>query len=281
MQRKARSARHWLRWAMVFNVAVGAASVGRAQSADGTVGSGLAAPSHWRAPGFHLLDDTSAASRALVDKQNQITFAVSVVGIMGAHQLDPAARDFFGRQRRLGDYDRLGNEVLGTGIPGLLLAGGFWAWGAGTENSYEVHAGQAQLEAIVGTAITVFTLKGAVRRDRPDNSDQYSFPSGHTSTVAASAIVLQEFYGWKAGVPMFLLTALTAASRMSVDAHWFSDTVAGAGVGVLIGHAFSRSHLDLLEKKRDEASKVARVSRPMILPVFSPGGGGLAVVVSY
>ena len=39
-------------------------------------------------------------------------------------------------------------------------------------------------------------------------------------------------------------------------------------------------HLDQLEKP-DEATKASRVSRPVFLPVFSPGGAGLAVVLSY
>ena len=40
-----------------------------------------------------------------------------------------------------------------------------------------------------------------------------SFPSGHASATFATATVLQRHYGWKLGLPFYLLGVYTAASR--------------------------------------------------------------------
>lgn len=227
-------------------------------------------------PEFSPLQDSHQAVNYFFDQQNLITLASATAAVAGAHQYDPSMREYFARQRRIGDLDRLGNEILGTGVPGFLTATGIWLWGNKYQKAYEVHAAQAQIETLVATGIVTFVLKGATKRDRPDNSDKYSFPSGHTSTMAASAMSLTEFYGWKIGVPMFALTALTAVSRMSEDRHWFSDTVAGASLGIYFGHAFSRLHLT-------KAGQVSGVNYrpPTIFPVLLPGEYRLVFAAFY
>lgn len=61
-------------------------------------------------------------------------------------------------------------------------------------------------------------------------SDYQSFPSGHTATSVAAAIVLaQLFPSWRLGFAAFAL--LIAFSRIVLDAHYLSDVIAGAAVG--------------------------------------------------
>lgn len=58
-----------------------------------------------------------------------------------------------------------------------------------------------------------------------------SFPSGHTITVFATATALSYFTPrWR--LPLFLLAALVAASRLIVGAHYPSDVLAGIVFGV-------------------------------------------------
>jgi membrane-associated phospholipid phosphatase len=130
-------------------------------------------------------------------------------------------------------------------------------------------------------------LKVTVQRERPDHSDFYSFPSGHTYSIAATAMSLQEFYGWRVGVPAFLLTALTAASRWSADKHWLSDTVAGAALGVYFGHAFSQAHLKRIGLEGDSQSVSETVPERRhlgfswhIYPLPVDGGGELLALIS-
>ena len=44
-----------------------------------------------------------------------------------------------------------------------------------------------------------YLLKFTVKKDRPDHSNRYSFPSAHTSLLFANAAFVQRRYGWKWG----------------------------------------------------------------------------------
>jgi len=83
-------------------------------------------------------------------------------------------------------------------------------------------------------------IKVTVGRERPNGQDNKSFPSGHTSNAFALAAVAQEHYGWKIGVPSYLLAGLMGASRVNQDKHWLSDVVAGAAVGTIVGRTVVR-----------------------------------------
>ncbi|MGE5087039.1 MAG: phosphatase PAP2 family protein [Bacillota bacterium] len=86
------------------------------------------------------------------------------------------------------------------------------------------------------TAITE-SLKLTVHQERPDHSDNYAFPSGHTSSAFATATSLAYAYGWKAGVPAYGMAVFTGLSRIADDKHWASDVVAGAALGMIWGRA--------------------------------------------
>jgi lipid A 4'-phosphatase len=62
-------------------------------------------------------------------------------------------------------------------------------------------------------------------------ADYWSFPSGHATTVAALATAL--FLLWPRGLPLYVIAALLVmASRLVLNAHYTSDVVAGAAIGV-------------------------------------------------
>jgi membrane-associated phospholipid phosphatase len=44
--------------------------------------------------------------------------------------------------------------------------------------------------------------------------------------------VLEDHYGWKVGLPAFLVASYTAASRVVANDHWTSDVVFGAALGM-------------------------------------------------
>jgi membrane-associated phospholipid phosphatase len=59
-----------------------------------------------------------------------------------------------------------------------------------------------------------------------------SFPSGHATTVFALAAALSYFFPrWR--LPLFSFAAVIGLSRMIVGAHYLSDVMAGAYVGVM------------------------------------------------
>lgn len=100
--------------------------------------------------------------------------------------------------------------------------------------------------AIMLTAASHITLATAVGRERPSGRNNLSFPSGHGSSAFATATSLAYAYGWKAGVPAYLLATAIGASRVSQNTHWVSDVVSGAALGIYWARA---SALTSTEKK--------------------------------
>lgn len=58
----------------------------------------------------------------------------------------------------------------------------------------------------VTTLGVTYALKYIVKKERPDRSDNHSFPSMHTSTSFAAAAFIQRRYGWKWGLPSYILS---------------------------------------------------------------------------
>jgi hypothetical protein len=87
---------------------------------------------------------------------------------------------------------------------------------------------------IMGTA--VLSIKNMSGETRPDGSDQYSFPSGHTAAAFATAEFLRQEYKdvspWY-GVAGYVMAAATGYLRMYNDKHWVGDVAAGAGIGII------------------------------------------------
>lgn len=87
---------------------------------------------------------------------------------------------------------------------------------------------------------TVKALKMSIHEQRPDDSSNNSFPSGHTATAFMGAELLRHEYRdvspW-IGVAGYAVAAGTGFFRMYNNRHWFTDIVAGAGIGILSAKA--------------------------------------------
>ena len=101
---------------------------------------------------------------------------------------------------------------------------------------------------VVNQAIT-FGLKNIIDRERPNMENNNSFPSGHTSTTFQSAAFIQKRYGWKYGVPAYVLAGFTGFTRLNSDQHYFTDILAGALIGIGSSYIFTtpyqQEHLEL------------------------------------
>ena len=91
-----------------------------------------------------------------------------------------------------------------------------------------------------------FLLKFAIKEDRPDHSNFHSFPSGHTSFTFAAATFLQRRYGWKFGVPAYVVSTYVGWGRVYAKKHHWWDVLAGAAIGtassLIYTRPFSQKH---------------------------------------
>ena len=120
-----------------------------------------------------------------------------------------------------------GIETAGTAVAIAmpLIAGGI-AWGHDQD-----WTGVAQMGAVtLATAGTAYALKHVVHEERPDLSDNQSFPSEHAAIAFAPAAFLWDRYGWKYGLPAYVAAAFVGYSRVDAKKHHWYDVVASAGM---------------------------------------------------
>lgn len=75
--------------------------------------------------------------------------------------------------------------------------------------------------------------------ERPDHSNDNSFPSGHTSTAFQGASFIHLRYGFLKGLPAYGVATFVGYSRVHADKHYVSDVVAGAALGTLSTYLFT------------------------------------------
>jgi membrane-associated phospholipid phosphatase len=78
----------------------------------------------------------------------------------------------------------------------------------------------------------VASFKYTVKSRRP-NGDPQSFPSGHTAIMVQSAEFMRERYGWRYGLPAYVLSAFVGYSRVVSGQHFARDVYAGAAMGFI------------------------------------------------
>jgi PAP2 superfamily len=129
-------------------------------------------------------------------------------------------------------------------VPAALALGGTWVAAAVLNDEDGRHEAHAMIEAAAFSSAAAYALKELAGRERPYvagdsgnwRSGGDSFPSMHVTAAFAIGAVLAESgderYRWLRRVLGYGLAAGTAVQRLKHDAHWLSDTVAGAGLGV-------------------------------------------------
>ncbi len=119
------------------------------------------------------------------------------------------------------------------------------------------------LKGFVLNETLTYSLKIIVNKERPDMSNNHSFPSGHTSTTFQSASFIQKRYGWKYGIPAYVLASYTGFTRLNANKHDFADVLAGAVIGVgstyLFTTPYQKEHMELSFSK--EANNYSIVYR--------------------
>jgi membrane-associated phospholipid phosphatase len=206
-------------------------------------------------------------------RESVTPFLFGAAATGGAAFVDDSVRDAVSDpDSSFGDALEWPGEAPATTLPVIVLfaAGRFARGERFRAMTYDL--GEAALVSFAYTGL----LKVTVRRERPDGSDQYSFPSGHASHAFTLAAVTERHYGWKLGVPMYALAGAVAYSRLVQDKHYLSDVVAGATIGFIVGQAVVRINDRPLEPGPKAAGPTWSVS-----PLVARDVRGLHVSFSY
>lgn len=153
--------------------------------------------------------------------------------IMDDHGLTPSQDVYDYRQEHYPDFHTRIDNYLPY-FPGVLMYGldlaGVKSRNDWVDQTFIIAMSQGM------NLVLVTATKELTKIDRPDNSNDNSYPSGHTSSAFAMAEVLhQEFKEKSIWISIAGYSSATAVGAMRIlnNKHWLSDVVAGAGFGIL------------------------------------------------
>jgi membrane-associated phospholipid phosphatase len=124
-----------------------------------------------------------------------------------------------------GKWDKL-STVLSVGAP---VVAGFNSWRKGDDE------GVKDLGlSLFGTLVIDEAIKNVHKETRPDGSGNDSFPSNHAAISFATARYV-DIRDSGAGADFYYAAAvLTSYARVQAKQHYWRDTIAGGGIGILM-----------------------------------------------
>ena len=192
-----------------------------------------------------LLDDTAQYFTAPIrwDAADWTQFGVSVAAIGVAHAFDGSTRTHFVRNisEPLSGKDKHSTR---DALPAVALVAGTFVYATLIDDHDGYSETRAMLEAGVFSAASGAILKLASGRKRPNETASPNewraggdaFPSVHSSAAFAIGTVFAESgndeYRWIRRIVGYGAATATAYIRVHDNAHWLSDSVAGAALGI-------------------------------------------------
>jgi hypothetical protein len=193
-------------------------------------------------------DDVKCYFTALVrwDGRSWIEFGGTVALIGLAHHYDEDVRNHF-----VGDAPPAANadsHDVDDALPAAGVLAATWVYALATRDRDGRSESWQMLEAAGLSTATSYLLRYAAGRERPDvttDPDQWrtggnSFPSNHATVAFAIGTVLAESgnerYRWVRRFLGYGMAAYTGYARLDHNAHWLSDAVAGAALGMSTAH---------------------------------------------
>jgi len=159
-------------------------------------------------------------------------FDATVAAFMAHHQ-SPGMRSFMRNVSLFGDWPE-------HFLTGLVLTG--IAWRRGNKKWMRIFVSMLIALSIAGLAgraikLTTGRARPSVKTEHvwkgPSWSSKYhSFPSGHVDASVGFFAVLV-FANWRIGVPCLVIPVLVGFSRLYLGAHYLSDTLCAAVLGIL------------------------------------------------
>lgn len=188
------------------------------------------------------------------DQRDWLYFGGSLVAIGAAHHYDDQVRVHFTTGTYANNLTNTSSSEAKDALPALAVVGATWLYAGFINDSAGHQEAGAMVESAVLSCATGFVLRLAVGRERPNETDDAnkwragsnSFPSLHATGAFAIGTVLAESgnddYRWIRRLLGYGLGGVTAYERLRHNAHWLSDTVAGAALGMSTAHFVMNRH---------------------------------------
>lgn len=105
---------------------------------------------------------------------------------------------------------------------------------------YDDEDGRKQFyKSFLATTVSTHLLKYTVNKPRPDGSDNFSFPSGHTSAAFQGASFIHRRYGFKKAILPYIASVYVGYTRVEANRHDWTDVAAGATLGAISNWYFT------------------------------------------
>ncbi len=155
------------------------------------------------------------------------------------------------------------------GQPGTIYPIMIALWGTGVlaNNDWLRDTGIMVFASVTTSGLIQTAAKGLVGRARPSTEEgpysfkpfggipYHSFPSGHVMLSIATSWIMARQVNWlPAKVVFYTLPAIVGASRIYKGAHWLSDVLLGAALGIACAESVLRIYPKLKTDKESNFS---------------------------
>jgi len=121
-------------------------------------------------------------------------------------------------------------------------------------------------EALAVTLLGTEVLKSTTHVERPDHSDNKSFPSGHASRAFSAATYVHRRYGLEPALPLYVLGTYVGYTRVQARRHRWADVAGSAAVS-------AAASWWLVQPRSDQ--------RLVVLPEIGPHYVGVEIAASW
>jgi len=225
-------------------------------------------------PELHYDNTHQFSYKKLIIPAIFISYGVATLKIDALKQLNFSTRTEINEHTP--DHIRLDNY---TQFAPAVLVYGLNAFGVEGKHNLKERSIIYGTSLLLASAVIIPT-KHLAKEERPDQSNRLSFPSGHTAFAFASAQLMYREYkdtNFWLGVSSYSLAVFTGVYRMLNDKHWFSDVVAGAGIGILsteVSYWLYPRMNSLLSGKNKNSST-------MVMPFYQNKTAGIGLVKNF
>ena len=197
----------------------------------------------------NLMDDIKEYATAPLHwkSENWLYFGGTLVAIGAAHHYDDQVRTHFTAAAST-TTNNVDTHDRKDAMPAAAAVAGTWLYATLINDADGRSETWSMLEAAALSSTTGLILKYAAGRERPNQTADDnrwregadSFPSLHVTAAFAIGTVLAESgndrYRWIRRFLGYGIATATGYERLKHNAHWLSDTVAGAALGMASAH---------------------------------------------